>query len=91
MFDELTVVTQQMSPEPQVASAKAINLSSPARKGGLTGPRPMGSSRTPSNGKPVMVDNAGTGAATGTVRRKPVPGALSGQGTSSVESLYNRL
>ncbi|KAI5367451.1 hypothetical protein Slin14017_G024870 [Septoria linicola] len=63
---------RNMSPDPQVASAKAINLNSPARKGGLTGPRPMGSSRTPSNTKPVMVD---TPPASGTVRRKPVPGA----------------
>lgn len=75
-----------------MASAKAVNISSPARKGGLTGPRPMGSPRTPSNGKPARTDHAGpsAAAAVGTVRRKPVPGALS-QGTSSVESLYNRM
>ncbi|KAK4627316.1 hypothetical protein CLAFUW4_04737 [Fulvia fulva] len=64
------------SPEPQIASAKAVDMRSPARK--ITGPRPMGS-RSPkpsSNNQARLVEN------TGTVRRKPVPGA---QG--SVDSL----
>ncbi|EME46539.1 hypothetical protein DOTSEDRAFT_70519 [Dothistroma septosporum NZE10] len=63
------------SPEPQIASAKAVDMRSPARK--ITGPRPMGSrSPKPSSNQARLVEN------TGTVRRKPVPGA---QG--SVDSL----
>ena len=53
----------QLSPEPQVASAKAVDMRSPARK--ITGPRPMGS-RSSSGQQPKLVEN------TGTVRRKPI-------------------
>ncbi|CAK1357374.1 unnamed protein product [Cercospora beticola] len=65
---------RNMSPDPQVASAKAVNINSPARKG-LTGPRPMGSSRTPSNSNTVKPAADHTPTFSGTVRRKPVPGA----------------
>ncbi|KAF2163647.1 hypothetical protein M409DRAFT_57152 [Zasmidium cellare ATCC 36951] len=64
----------RLSPEPTVASAKAV----PARK--ITGPRPMGSSsRNSQQQQPRVIDTT----TTGTVRRKPVPG----QGSSdSLES-----
>jgi len=56
---------QSVSPEPQLASAQAVDMRSPHRK--ITGPRPMGS-RSP---QPRIVDHQGT------VRRKPVPGSRS--------------
>jgi hypothetical protein len=53
---------RQISPEPQVASAQAVDMRSNVRK--ITGPRPMGS-RSP-NPQPRLVETSGT------VRRKPV-------------------
>jgi len=51
------------SPEPQVSSAKAVDMRNTARK--ITGPRPMGS-RSPGPQQPRIIENVGT------VRRKPV-------------------
>ena len=59
---------EQISPEPQVAAAQAVDMRSPARK--ITGPRPMGS-RSPSQTQAKLVDT------TGTVRRKPMRGSYS--------------
>ncbi|CAK3750810.1 tRNA-dihydrouridine(47) synthase [NAD(P)(+)] [Lecanosticta acicola] len=57
------------SPEPQVVSARAVDMRSPGPK--ITGPRPMGaapkSASTNTQSQPRLVDHAGT------VRRKPVP------------------
>lgn len=61
----------KLSPEPQVASAKAVDLRSPGRRN-LTGPRPMGSGRSPAAVQQKVAEQAGT------VRRKPVPGARGG-------------
>ncbi|KAK3704723.1 hypothetical protein LTR37_013697 [Vermiconidia calcicola] len=57
-----------LSPEPQVTSAQAVDMRSTARK--ITGPRPMGSRRSPQpQEQPKLVET------TGTVRRKPVSGS----------------
>ena len=48
----------QLSPEPQVASAQAVDMRSPVRK--ITGPRPM----NVKSQQPKLVET------TGTVRRK---------------------
>ena len=66
--DNESLTRSQLSPEPQVASAQAVDMRSPARK--ITGPRPMGS-RPPSDTQPKLVDTSGT------VRRKPIRGSYS--------------
>ncbi|KAK3054545.1 hypothetical protein LTR09_004274 [Extremus antarcticus] len=58
---------QQLSPEPTISSAQAVDMRTNVRK--ITGPRPMGSSRSPSQNQPKLVET------TGTVRRKPVRGS----------------
>ncbi|KAF2767065.1 hypothetical protein EJ03DRAFT_353369 [Teratosphaeria nubilosa] len=60
-----------ISPEPQLASAKAVDLRSSGRK--ITGPRPMGSRSPNPETQARLVDTSGT------VRRKPVGSRIESQ------------
>ena len=69
-FNAQMLTINQISPEPQVSSARAVDMRQHRRN--ITGPRPMGS-RSPGPQTARVVEN------TGTIRRKPVRGS---QGTT---------